>query len=80
MNIHFDNENLKGHVDDKDYKAIWPKLEKAHKALAQKTGKGAKLTGWVDLPSRMDDAFLDEMMRFGQASTSPFSLILQVLK
>ena len=55
MEITLDCQNLKGHVDDKEYKSLFPAIEKAHKDLENRTGKGAEFTGWLDLPERMDN-------------------------
>ena len=65
MDIQFNRNNLKGFVDEKDYKAMWPKLQKAHEDLEQKTGKGSAFTGWTDLPSRTKDEFLEEIKEIG---------------
>ena len=41
-------------------------LQKAHDELENKTGKGSEYTGWLDLPSRIEDSFLDELTELGQ--------------
>ncbi len=66
MDIKLDCTNLKGYVEEKDYKALLPAIQKAHNDLENKTGKGSEFTGWLDLPSRMEDSFLDELVEFGR--------------
>ena len=66
MEIKLDRKNLKGFVEQKDYQAILPAIQKAHNDLENKTGKGSAVTGWLDLPSRMEDSFLDELVEFGK--------------
>ena len=66
MDIILDKANLKGFADEKDFKKIVPEVEKAHQKLNDKTGKGSDFTGWIDLPSKTDDAFLDEIEKFGE--------------
>src|SRR3989338_4152814 len=62
MEIKLDRNNLKGFIEPKDYQAILPAIQKAHNDLENKTGKGSALTGWLDLPSRMEDSFLEELV------------------
>ncbi|HBO97865.1 MAG TPA: glucose-6-phosphate isomerase [Candidatus Omnitrophica bacterium] len=66
MDIKLDRANLKGYVSEKDYKGLLPAIQKAHTDLENKTGKGAAFTGWIDLPSRLEDSFLDELVEFGK--------------
>ncbi len=66
MQITLDCQNLKGFVEDKDCRDLLPAIEKAHKDLENHSGKGAEFTGWLDLPERMDDAFLNELTDLGQ--------------
>lgn len=66
MDIKLDCTNLKGYVEEKDYKALLPSIQKAHNDLQNKTGKGSEFTGWLDLPSRLEDSFLDEIVEFGR--------------
>ena len=66
MNIKFDKRNLKGYIDKKDFKNILPQVERAHHELENKTGKGSELTGWMDLPSRIENSFLEEIEELGQ--------------
>ena len=66
MDIKLDREFLKGFVEEKDYDAILPQIEKAHSDLENKTGAGSEFTGWMDLPSRIEDKFIDELEALGQ--------------
>ncbi|HBR14420.1 MAG TPA: glucose-6-phosphate isomerase [Candidatus Omnitrophica bacterium] len=66
MDIKLDREYLKGFITQNDYKNLMPAIEKAHRDLENRTGKGAEFTGWLDLPRKMEDAVLDELTAFGQ--------------
>jgi len=66
MSITLDRDNLKGHVDPKDLQRILPKIEKAHNELVDRKGKGSDFTGWIDLPSRIEDSFLEELDQLGK--------------
>ncbi|VAW12193.1 Glucose-6-phosphate isomerase, partial [hydrothermal vent metagenome] len=50
MDIVLNRDNLKGFIEQKDYDAILPNIEKAHNDLENKTGAGSEFTGWIDLP------------------------------
>ncbi len=65
MDITLDRYNLRGYVGEKDYKDLLPDVENAHNHLENRTGKGSEFTGWLDLPSRMEDRFLDELEALG---------------
>lgn len=67
MSIALDITNLKGYVTQSDIKALNPKIKKAHEDLVSRKGKGGEFTGWTDLPSRIDDAFLDELVKLGES-------------
>ncbi len=66
MDITLNIENLKGFVEKKDFDNLFPQVQKAHEDLVNKTGKGSEFTGWIDLPSRIEDSFLDELDQLGQ--------------
>ncbi len=66
MDITLNRDNLKGFIEQKNYDAILPNIEKAHNDLENKTGAGSEFTGWIDLPSRTEDGFLKEIEQLGQ--------------
>src|SRR3989338_10078838 len=66
MSISLDRGHLKGFIAQKDIKAISPKLKKAHEALHKRAGKGAEFLGWLDLPSRIEEKFLNELTQLAQ--------------
>ena len=66
MSIILNREHLKGFVDDKDIDAILPEIKKAHTDLVRKTGKGREFSGWIDLPSRIDDKFLKDLTKLAK--------------
>ncbi len=66
MDLIFDRKYLEGFVEPKDVEAILPDIERAHRQLEDRTGPGRDYTGWLDLPDRIPDAFLDELEAFGR--------------
>jgi len=66
MDITLDRQYLQGFIEDKDYEAILPEIEKAHLDLENRTGKGSEFTGWLDLPHRIENSFLDELADLGK--------------
>ena len=66
MDIILDRQYLKGHVENKDYEKLLPEIQKAHEALENRSGKGSEFTGWLDLPQRIEDSFLDELIKLGK--------------
>jgi len=54
------------YVKDEDYEKLLPEIQKAHEALENRTGKGSEFTGWLDLPTRIDDSFLGELDELGE--------------
>lgn len=63
--ISLNKQYLKGFLSDKDIKKILPQIKQAHAALHQKKGKGSEFTGWVDLPGRIENSFLNDLERLG---------------
>ena len=61
MSITLSTDRLKGFVDAKDLQSIVPNVKKAHEGLHNKSGKGNEFLGWLDLPSRITDSFINEL-------------------
>jgi glucose-6-phosphate isomerase len=61
MSITLNTDYLKNFVDAKEIVALLPDVKKAHDGLHNKTGKGNDFLGWVDLPSKITDGFLNEL-------------------
>ena len=61
-----DRRFLNGYIEEKDYAKLLPEIRKAHSDLENRTGKGAEFTGWLDLPSRIQDSYLDELVELGE--------------
>ena len=78
MEITLDRQYLKGYVEDKDYAAILPEIQKAHEDLENKTGKGSEFTGWLDLPHRIEDSLLNELTELGQEIRNNSDCLLSV--
>lgn len=66
MGITLDKTNLKGFVELKDIAALLPNIEKAHDELENGTGAGNDYTGWLKLPSSVDEKLLDELTALGE--------------
>ena len=66
MDITLDTNYLKDFVDKKDFDAIMSEVKKAHAALENKIGAGSEFTGWIDLPNKIEDAFLEELIDYGE--------------
>ncbi len=66
MSIVLNQANLKGFIEKKDIEKIIPQVKKAHDALEKRTGKGKEFLGWLDLPSRVEDKFISELVKLGE--------------
>ena len=66
MDITLDRQYLDGYIEEKEYTQLLPEIQKAHEDLENKTGKGSDFTGWLDLPQRIEDSFLDELVELGK--------------
>ncbi len=78
MDITLDRQNLTGFIEDKDYAKLLPNIKKAHEALENKSGKGSEYTGWLDLPQRIEDSFLDELTELGEEIRENSDCLLSV--
>jgi len=78
MDITLDRANLKGYVEEKDIEGIAPLIEKAHKNLENKTGKGSEFLGWLDLPSQMENSFLEELEKLGEEVRSDSDCLISI--
>lgn len=61
ININLDVSRVLDFVKMEDIKAFQEVIDKNHKNLLDKTGKGDDFLGWVDLPSKITTEFLDEI-------------------
>ena len=66
MSIQLNRDNLRGFVTPADLKKILPRIHKAHDDLHQKKGKGQDCLGWLDLPSKVPEALVEEIEELGQ--------------
>lgn len=76
--ITLNTDYLKGFVTGPDVTAVLPRLQKAHDQLHGRTGKGAEFTGWVDLPSRIPDALINELTELGKAVRADSDCIVSI--
>src|ERR1043165_1321613 len=78
MSIKLDRSHLKGFVLDKDVEKILPQIKKAHDDLENRKGAGHEYTGWMDLPSRTDDSFLNELDLLGLEARDHSDCIISI--
>ena len=60
-NIKFDYSKSLGFIDEKDVLNLQEKINKNYSDIFNKTGKGSDFLGWVDLPSKTEDALIDKI-------------------
>ncbi len=78
MSIIFNREHLKGFIEQKDINKISSRIEKAHNDLEQGTGSGGEITGWKDLPSRIENNFIDELVKLGEEVRSYSDCVISI--
>ena len=66
MSISLDRGHLKGFAEQSDIEAIADNIQKVHEDLEHRRGAGHEFTGWTDLPGRIPDAQLDELVALGE--------------
>jgi glucose-6-phosphate isomerase len=59
--ISLSTDYLKGFVSANELTAILPSVKAAHDNLHKAQGAGSEYTGWLNLPSRIPDAFIKEI-------------------
>lgn len=59
--INIEITNLMKTLKLDEIKACQAQVSKYHKSLHDKTGAGSDFLGWLDLPSKTDDRFIDEI-------------------
>lgn len=67
INIKLAVDAVKPFVSSEQINAFKDKLQDAHHALLEKTAAGNEFLGWVDLPSSIEESFLDDIL--SQAKT-----------
>ncbi len=60
-NLKIDINNTLGFVNKEDIYALQPDIDKHHRALLEKTGKGNDFLGWIDLPSSINADVLNKI-------------------
>jgi len=78
MGIILNTDHLKGAVEDNALQNILPAIKKAHDALAAKSGAGSEFIGWLDLPERIPDAFLQELSGLAKEVQSNSDAIISI--
>ena len=58
IHLKLDDSKVKAFVTDQEINAFQNEIDKSHKALLNKTGRGNEFLGWVNLPSEIDEELL----------------------
>ncbi len=61
INLKLDHSKVKSFISDKEINDFQKNIDKSHKALLNKTGKGNEFLGWVSLPSEIDEQLIDNI-------------------
>ena len=61
ININLSVESVKSFISEEQINNFQNKISRAQQALIEKTGTGNDFLGWVNLPSSIQDSFLDEI-------------------
>jgi len=64
--ISLNKDNLKNCIAANDSAGILHDISKAHEMLHNHRGKGAEFTGWLDLPSRIPDKFINDLQKLAK--------------
>jgi glucose-6-phosphate isomerase len=59
--LRLDTGYIKGFVSEKELKAVFPEVEKAHSFLGKKSGPGSDYLGWVDLPEKVGEDLMRDI-------------------
>lgn len=78
MGLTLDSKNLTGFVEMSHIMEIREDVEKAHRDLEEKSGEGAEFTGWTDLPSRIDNALIEELEQLGKETRERSEAIVSI--
>jgi len=70
IHIKLDDSKTKPFVSENEIIAFQSEIDKSHKALLMKTGKGNEFLGWVNLPSEIDEAMLAKIEANAKALSS----------
>lgn len=62
INIKLSVDSVKPFISDELINNFQEKITQAHHALLQKTAAGNEFLGWVNLPSSIEDIFLDDIL------------------
>lgn len=61
ININLSVESVKSFISEEQINNFQNKISRAQQALIEKTGTGNDFLGWVNLPTSIEDSFLDEI-------------------
>lgn len=66
MDLLLNCDNLKKFISDKDIHGLLPSIKAAHEQLQNRSGKGKDFLGWLDLPARTKESFLEGLQKLGE--------------
>lgn len=78
MSIKLNESYLKGFIESKDIDALLPQVKKAHDDLENKTGAGNEFLGWANLPSKIDDGLINELVELGKKIRSHSDCVISI--
>lgn len=78
MDIQLNRDNLKNFISDQDLDGLVPAVRKAHEQLTSRTGKGSDFLGWLDLPSRTEDKFIQELVELGKDARKDSDCVVSI--
>lgn len=62
INIQLNVDAADSFFQNNEPQSLYSQIENAHQALINKSGAGNDFLGWVDLPSSIEESFLDEII------------------
>lgn len=78
MGITLNRKFLAGFVEDKDLEALKNRIDEVHQSLVKRSGKGSEFLGWTDLPGKVDDSFIEELVELGKEVRSHSDVIISI--
>src|SRR5262245_31324443 len=78
MSITLNTDYLKNFIDPKYLTALTEAVQGAHAALHNKTGKGNDFLGWIDLPSKVTDGFLNDLDALAKEVQSHSDVLISI--
>ncbi|MBL8013275.1 MAG: glucose-6-phosphate isomerase [Candidatus Omnitrophica bacterium] len=78
MSITLNTDYLKGFIQPTDLSSLTAQVQAAHLGLHHKSGKGNDFLGWLDLPSRITEGFLNELNALAKEVQSHSDVLISI--